>query len=82
MYVHIGEDTLIKTGEIIAIIDRASAEGSPLLAEFINRRGIEIVNLSKNQYKSLVITEKQVFYSPLAAGTLKKRSRKLTVQEF
>ena len=82
MFVHIGEETLIRAGDIIAIIDRESAAASSVLAEFLSRREEEIINLSKSQYKSIVITDKQIFYSPLAAGTLKKRSRKLTVQEF
>jgi extracellular matrix regulatory protein B len=82
MYLHIGEETLIRTNEIIAIIDRESAGSSPIFEEFLGHREDAVVNLSKSQYKSIVITRNQVYYSPLAAGTLKKRSQKLSVQEF
>jgi len=82
VYLHIGEDTLVRTSEIIAILDKESTKFSDVLEEFLTRRNQEVVNLSKKQYKSIVVTTDQVYYSPLAAGTLKKRSQKLSVQEF
>jgi extracellular matrix regulatory protein B len=82
MYLHIGEDTLVRTSEIIAILDKESTGFSDVLEEFLTRQNLDVVHLSKKQYKSIVITTDQVYYSPLAAGTLKKRSQKLSVQEF
>lgn len=82
MYLHIGEDTLVRTSEIIAILDKESTGFSEVLEEFLTRQNLDVVHLSKKQYKSIVITTDQVYYSPLAAGTLKKRSQKLSVQEF
>jgi extracellular matrix regulatory protein B len=82
MYLHIGEDTLVRTSEIIAILDKESTGFSDVLEEFLTRQNLDVVPLSKKQYKSIVITTDQVYYSPLAAGTLKKRSQKLSVQEF
>ena len=82
MYLHIGEDTLVRTKEIIAIIDKESANFSTIIDEFLTHREHEVVNLSKKKYKSIVFTENQIYYSPLAAGTLKKRSRKLSIHEF
>jgi len=82
MYLHIGEDTLVRTSEIIAILDKESTGFSDVLEEFLTRQNLDVVHLSKKQYKSIVVTTDQVYYSPLAAGTLKKRSQKLSVQEF
>jgi extracellular matrix regulatory protein B len=82
LYLHIGEDTLVRTSEIIAILDKESTGFSDVLEEFLTRQNLDVVHLSKKQYKSIVITTEQVYYSPLAAGTLKKRSQKLSVQEF
>ncbi|MBY0097577.1 extracellular matrix regulator RemB [Mesobacillus maritimus] len=82
MYLHIGEDTLVRTSEIIAILDKESTGFSDVLEEFLKRQNLDVVHLSKKQYKSIVITTDQVYYSPLAAGTLKKRSQKISVQEF
>ncbi|CAM3944893.1 extracellular matrix regulator RemB [Mesobacillus zeae] len=80
MYLHVGEDTLVRTRDVIAILDKESASSSPILEEFL--RGQEAVNLSKAEYKSIVVTCDKIYYSPLASGTLKKRSKKISSQEF
>lgn len=82
MYLHVGEDTLIRTKEIIAILDKESAMSSPCFKEFIEQKGDRAVNVAKGPFKSIVVTVNQIYYSPLASGTLKKRSKKLTVHEF
>ncbi|MBM4761734.1 extracellular matrix/biofilm biosynthesis regulator RemA family protein [Bacillus sp. B15-48] len=82
MYLHIGEETLVRTSGIIAILDKESVNFSDTLEEFLTQHKSETVNLAKKDYKSIVITHKQIYYSPLAAGTLKKRIQQLTVQEF
>ncbi|TYS64405.1 DUF370 domain-containing protein [Bacillus infantis] len=81
MYVHIGEDILVRTRDIIAIIDKQSVSSSKYIEEFLQQHD-QVVNLTKGSFKSIVITGDKVYYSPLASGTLKKRSYKLTVQEF
>lgn len=80
MYLHVGEDTLIRTRDIIAILNKDSALASPSFKEFLENG--RPVHVAKGTYKSIVVTVNQIYYSPLAAGTLKKRSKKLTVQEF
>ncbi|WP_071461073.1 extracellular matrix regulator RemB [Bacillus massilinigeriensis] len=80
MYLHVGEDTLVRCSEIIAILDKESASSSPYLEEFLHSH--EVVTLSKAGYKSIVVTCNKVYYSPLASGTLKKRSKKISAQEF
>lgn len=82
MYLHIGEEVLVLTKDIIAILDIDSANSSAFMEEFIARQNQQIVQLAKGTVKSIVVTGNQVYYSPLASGTLKKRSLKLSVQEF
>lgn len=79
MYVHIGEETLVRSGDIIAIISKECVVSSSEMEGFLNQKQTEIVDLSKGSYKSIVVTKDKVFYSPLASGTLKKRSNRLTV---
>ena len=74
MYLHIGEDILVKTDEVIAILDKQLLDCSPFTHEFLERKADKIVNLAKTSIKSIVITDNHVYYSPLASGTLKKRS--------
>lgn len=82
MYLHVGEEVLVRTKDIIAILDIDSANSSPFMEEFVTRQSQQIVHLTKGTVKSIVITGNHIYYSPLASGTLKKRSLKLSVQEF
>lgn len=74
MYLHIGEDILVKTNDIIAILDKKMLQSSPIIDEFLEKKVDEISHLTKNSVKSIVVTDKQVYYSPLASVTLKRRS--------
>ncbi|WP_174734642.1 extracellular matrix regulator RemB [Mesobacillus harenae] len=82
MYLHVGEGILVRTRDIITILDKDSAKSSPYLEEFVQFRKDDVINLSRGEFKSIVITNDKVYYSPLASGTLKKRSQKLSIQEF
>ena len=82
MYLHVGEDILVNTKEIVAIIDKDSMKSSPNMEVFVNHQKEQISNLSKGPFKSVVITFDKIYYSPLSSGTLKKRSQELTIKEF
>ncbi|WP_462410032.1 extracellular matrix regulator RemB [Neobacillus sp. Marseille-QA0830] len=82
MYLHIGEDLNIRAKDIIAILDKESANNSELVEEFLNHHQKKVINLSKNPYKSIVITFDKVYLSPIASGTLKKRSSQIYINEF
>ncbi|MBS4175186.1 extracellular matrix regulator RemB [Bacillus sp. FJAT-49736] len=75
MYVHVGEDVLVQSNDIIAILDKGSVHDSPIMLEFFQIRNHEIINLSKGEYKSIIITKHQVYLSPLASNTLNKRTK-------
>lgn len=82
MYIHIGEDINISAKDIISILDKESANSSTLIEEFLHHHQDKLINLSKNPFKSVVITNDQVYLSPIASGTLKKRSNQISIQEF
>ncbi|WP_080843608.1 extracellular matrix regulator RemB [Cytobacillus gottheilii] len=82
MYIHVGEDVLVRAKDIVAIIDKESSSSSPYAEEFLRRYEKEAVNLSKSGFKSVVITTEKVYFSPLSSNTLKRRSGKMTVPEF
>jgi hypothetical protein len=79
MYLHIGEDILVKTDDVIAILDKQLLQSSPIMQEFLKKKEKVTLNLAKGSIKSIVITDKHVYYSPLASGTLKKRSLQKTI---
>ncbi len=80
MYVHIGEETLVRAIDIVAIISKESVVSSSQMNEFLMHDRLVVVDLSKGGYKSIVITKDKIYYSPLSSGTLKKRSYKLAAQ--
>jgi hypothetical protein len=82
MYIHIGEDINIRATDIISILDKESANNSPLVEEFISHRKEKVINLSKNPFKSVIITYDNVYLSPISSGTLKKRSTQMNIHEF
>jgi extracellular matrix regulatory protein B len=82
MYLHVGEDILVKTRDIVAIIDKDSMKSSAYMEEFMNHQKERVSNLSKGPFKSVVITFDKIYYSPFSAGTLKKRSQMLSLQEL
>ncbi|RFU67248.1 DUF370 domain-containing protein [Peribacillus saganii] len=79
MYLHVGEDILIKTDDIIAILDKQLFDQSSITEDFLKQREQVSLNLAKGSIKSVVITDKHIYYSPLSSGTLKKRSQKKTI---
>lgn len=82
MYIHIGEDLNIRAKDIILILDKESANQSPLVEEYLKRQSERVINLTKNPYKSVIITHDKVYLSPIASGTLKKRSNQMNIHEF
>lgn len=82
MYIHVGEDVLVRARDVVAIIDKESAITSNYAEECIERKDDSVINLAKGSYKSMVVTTEKVYFSPLASSTLKKRSQKLSVHEF
>lgn len=82
MYIHIGEDLNIRAKDIITILDQESVNSSELIEEFFIHHQDKLINLSKKAFKSVVITYDKIYLSPIASGTLKKRSNQLNIQEY
>lgn len=82
LYVHVGEDILVRSSEIIAILDKETVNFSQDIKELLEKKSEIVVHLTKGSFKSIVVTENTIYYSPLASGTLKKRSSKLAIQEI
>ncbi|PLT29496.1 extracellular matrix regulator RemB [Peribacillus deserti] len=74
MYLHIGEDILVKTNDIIVILDRQVLKNSDIFQEFMEKRKDTALNLTKGEVKSIVVTESKVYLSPFSSSILKKRS--------
>lgn len=72
MYLHIGEEVMVRASNIIAILDRRLLK-TDWQSSLPKGAAQSIRNISKHDVKSVVITEEIIFLSPLASTTLKKR---------
>ena len=79
MYLHLGQDTILRTKDILGIFDLDTASLSRHTRDFLARAEKEgaVVDLSDDLPKSFIVTVRQpptVYISQISAATLKKRS--------
>ncbi len=75
MYLHIGNETVIKTSEVVTILDAKILPGSPILQNFLSEK--EVMDLTGgNNAKSIVVTCDHIYLSPLGSAALKRKSVK------
>ncbi|WP_066634184.1 extracellular matrix regulator RemB [Desulfolucanica intricata] len=76
MFLHLGGDVVVAKKDVIMILD-ARTKKSPFVKEFLeiaeDEGFIKLIS-EKEKEKSLIITTKEVFLSPISCTTLKKRS--------
>ena len=78
MFLHIGEDMVVLKKDIIAIIDSESGASSTVTQEFLSVGQAEgfFKKISESEkVKSYVVTERDIYLSPISAFTLLKRSQ-------
>ena len=80
MYLHLGQNTVVRDREIIGIFDLDITSQSPRTRRYLNtaqRRG-EVVAVTEDLPKSFVVTgrrgRQRVFISQLSTATLLRRS--------
>lgn len=77
MFLHVGGDVVVNVGQVIAILNLRSGTGPNLTGRDQVRQlqvGRRLTDLSGGQAKSLVLTETELFLSPISSATLKKRA--------
>lgn len=77
MYIHIGGAHAVYMGDIIGIMDIENTSTSRVTREFLRKKEEEgkIITTSYDLPKSFVITEKNVYITPVTVQTLEKRFR-------
>lgn len=78
MYLHLGQDTLVNTRDIIGIFDLDTSTLSAKTREFLARaeKGGQVVNVSTELPKSFIVASGQssaVYISQISSQTLKNR---------
>jgi hypothetical protein len=82
LYIYLGDETLVNAKDIIAIIDKESIASSTNMSKFHDHQAEASFHQKQESIKSIIVTTDTIYYSPLATSTLKKRTQKLSVQEF
>lgn len=81
MYLHLGEETAVRSEGIIGIFDIENTSASKHTKEFLASAGKSgiVRNVSYEMPKSFIVCSekgvKTVYISPISAATLKKRSK-------
>jgi len=90
MYLHLGQETIIKTDEIIGIFDLDTSTVTKITRDYLataEKKG-EVINVSKELPKSFVVCVdvnskiKKVYISQISSQTLLKRSNFLKRKSF
>lgn len=80
MYIHLGQDTVVKKEEIIGIFDLDNTTVSKRTRDFLKKAEInkEVINVSSELPKSFIVTQKnnkqKVYISQISSSTLLRRS--------
>ena len=80
MYIHLGQDTLVKKKDIIGIFDLDTATVSKRTRDYLSKaekKGM-VINVSTELPKSFIVcqhkNEKKIYISQISTATLLKRS--------
>jgi len=82
MYLHLGNDVLVNTKNIIGVFDIENTSTSNITKNYLNSKNHKnIVNCSYEMPKSFIIcvdekSEEKLYISQISVSTLKKRSEK------
>ena len=76
MFLHVGADVVVSLKKVIAILDLRTATAAVATREFVElcRNDKVVLDISGGEPKSLVLTEREIYLSPISSLTLKKRS--------
>ncbi len=77
MYIHLGNEIVVKEDEIVGIFDLDTTTVSKHSRKFleISEKQKKVINVSYELPKSFVVTkDKKVYISQISTGTLQKRS--------
>lgn len=80
MYLHLGQETVVRTDEVIGIFDLENTSISKITREFLTKaeKAKEVFNVTQEIPKSFVLCgtrkNKTVYITQISAATLKKRA--------
>ncbi|WP_416148071.1 extracellular matrix regulator RemB [Salipaludibacillus sp. HK11] len=81
LFIHLGGDMVLNADRIVAIVDHHSYSSSVENQEFLKykKKQKSTVKVTEDTPKSFVITEDDVYLSPISSHTLKRRAETSTI---
>lgn len=76
MYIHLGGEKVILSSELIAIFDITIEKSSKISKQFLSHASEtkNVVRIGEEEPKSIVVTQNEIYYSPISSATLKKKA--------
>jgi len=76
MFLHVGADVVVSLRSVIAILDLKSSSQAESTREFLSwaQTKKRVVDVAGSDPKSLILTDSEMYLSPISSLTLKKRA--------
>jgi hypothetical protein len=76
MYIHLGGQFVVQTKDLITILDYGDKEVEKKLKSFLDHSEEQgsLVWISKEETKSIVVTDQYIYASPVSSLTLNRRA--------
>lgn len=76
MFLHVGADVVVNLKRIVAILDLRTSTAGEATREFIQLANREktVVDVAGGEPKSVVLTDSEMYLSPISSVTLMKRA--------
>lgn len=76
MFLHVGADVVVSLKKVVAILDLRSSREGEATRQFLALRqsNQQVSDISGGDPKSIVVTDDEVYLSPISSVTLKKRT--------
>lgn len=76
MFIHLGGDVMVSSKDVIAIFDLRMQEDSDETTKYLKKadENGKIIIIDPDDTKSFVVTNENIYYSPISSLTLKKRA--------
>ncbi len=77
MYLHIGEDTVVKDKEIIGIFDMDTSTVNKATRDYLKKaeKDKKVIYVNYDLPKCFVVTNDKIYVSPINTSTLNKRAK-------
>lgn len=76
MFLHVGADVVVSLKRVVAILDLRSSQEADATREFVTlaHRDKKVTDIAGGEAKSLVLTDTDIYLSPISSLTLMKRA--------